>query len=591
MLHQIRLLASHRYSPVFGIILLALCSVIPGLIYGPTGIDIFTVGVWMEEFARQFLEGEFYPRWLENIFVGHGSPVFFYYPPLPFYLGTLFYFLRDTEMYGYHMLLGVAAIGQVASGLFFYFWLRDGRRLSVNASCLGAALYIFVPPHLSQSFHSLMLIGQTIAFVWFPLIFWMIDRLLQEKPFTWVALSLAFAGLLLTNIPNFIMFYPLAFLYAAMLSFEHKRVEILATVLLTTAVAIGLCGIFVLPAWLYQSYTLIDMQWTTYGPQSYVHRLLKIDKTFLSSLTHNTVYFIAIATSLSLAIALSLLIYKSDKKKKNHLWLCFWLFAALMSMLMNTILGKPFWEYVPLIKMVQIPSRYFAIIAIVVCILAAKLWHETEYSGPMWRYNHIFVFMVLLSFIGILLLSANTKRIGHDELLETPGNAKYSKYFSLYYSRALDKIDQNFAFLSGEELIGRFYQEKPHKDWNERRTKIRVLQGKTKAEVKTWKPRLLEISLDIKDDTIISVRQFYFPGWIGFLDDKPLAVSREFGTGRMLISLPKDLSGKHELRLELMPLYGEIIGRLLSILTLIGLLITVAIQFSRINDRKPLSLS
>ena len=41
---------------------------------------------WGGHFARQFRDGEIYPRWLADHNEGLGSPTFFFYPSLPFWL-------------------------------------------------------------------------------------------------------------------------------------------------------------------------------------------------------------------------------------------------------------------------------------------------------------------------------------------------------------------------------------------------------------------------------------------------------------------------------------------------------------------------
>ena len=50
------------------------------------GHDFWAHTTWGGHFARQFWDGELYPRWLAYHNEGLGSPTFFFYPPLPFWL-------------------------------------------------------------------------------------------------------------------------------------------------------------------------------------------------------------------------------------------------------------------------------------------------------------------------------------------------------------------------------------------------------------------------------------------------------------------------------------------------------------------------
>ena len=46
--------------------------------------------VWASQFTALLREGVIYPRWLPWSHEGLGSPVFYYYPPLAFYLTGAF---------------------------------------------------------------------------------------------------------------------------------------------------------------------------------------------------------------------------------------------------------------------------------------------------------------------------------------------------------------------------------------------------------------------------------------------------------------------------------------------------------------------
>lgn len=62
--------------------------------------------------ARHFIDhlvaGELYPRWLGGLNDGLGSPVMFFYGPVPYYLTALFRPLVGSDPEGWHQ-LGLAA--------------------------------------------------------------------------------------------------------------------------------------------------------------------------------------------------------------------------------------------------------------------------------------------------------------------------------------------------------------------------------------------------------------------------------------------------------------------------------------------------
>src|SRR3954447_10265335 len=75
------------------ILAVAILLTLPAAI-GPVRLnDSFWIDwVWLDQFARELTPGTLYPRWLPQSHHGLGSPVFYYYPPFAFYLGSVFVF-------------------------------------------------------------------------------------------------------------------------------------------------------------------------------------------------------------------------------------------------------------------------------------------------------------------------------------------------------------------------------------------------------------------------------------------------------------------------------------------------------------------
>jgi hypothetical protein len=72
---------------------------LPVLFFGAPfqGDDAITHAGWYIHFSEQFWSGDNYPRWLIGMNGGLGSPVFFYYPPVPYFLTSLLIWLVPTR--------------------------------------------------------------------------------------------------------------------------------------------------------------------------------------------------------------------------------------------------------------------------------------------------------------------------------------------------------------------------------------------------------------------------------------------------------------------------------------------------------------
>ncbi|MFM5280568.1 hypothetical protein ACK30K_10770 [Aeromonas caviae] len=91
---------------------------------GSQGHDLFHHLLSGHYFARQLWQGELYPRWLMAMNGGFGSPTFFFYPPLPYYVSALFAGPGAHSQQAIYPLLGSATLALLLSGVFAYLWLR-----------------------------------------------------------------------------------------------------------------------------------------------------------------------------------------------------------------------------------------------------------------------------------------------------------------------------------------------------------------------------------------------------------------------------------------------------------------------------------
>ena len=93
------------------------------------------------------------------------------------------------------------------------------------------------------------------------------------------------------------------------------------------------------------------------------------------------------------------------------------------------------------------------------------------------------------------------------------------------------------------------------------------------AKVTGWAPRKIEIDVDLIHPADLLIRQFYFPGWQAWIDQSEetrIGVSPTQSTGFVKLSAP---AGRYRIRMELTPLWPEIVG---TLITAIGLLLLIA---------------
>lgn len=178
---------------VFSLMLIA-----PHFIYGyPNGHSAIYNVPWTYYFTQQFFAGDLYPRWLYDFQKNVGSPTFYFYAPAPFYLHafTSLFDFRQSIIAGLsltHFLLFFL------SGLSFFVWMRS--LLGWRYGLLGAVGYLVLPYHYID-LEVRNTIGEAMAYIWAPLLFYGLRRIDGAKPY-WLIGALAYAGLVYSHLPS-----------------------------------------------------------------------------------------------------------------------------------------------------------------------------------------------------------------------------------------------------------------------------------------------------------------------------------------------------------------------------------------------------
>ena len=219
---------------------LAATLMAPALLWGAPGIDSAAFNyVWTRQFAEGLARGDPYPRWLLGSFEGLGSPTFYFYPPLAFYVSGAF------ELLGLATTRAIAFAGLVllaGSGASMYLWLRGKTRYAA----LGACLYMAMPYHLAD-FYVRAALAEFAGFVWLPLI----ALALEAQPKRWAPplLCLAFAGLVVSHLPMAVL--ATVFLIGPMVAlraWKEKTLRHAVAALVAGVLALGLTAIYLAPA-------------------------------------------------------------------------------------------------------------------------------------------------------------------------------------------------------------------------------------------------------------------------------------------------------------------------------------------------------
>lgn len=155
---------------------------------------------WAFQYQRQFLSGQWYPRWLEFSNLGFGNATFVFYPPLCM-VATLPWRIMGFDMPGSLVASMGLAILLFATGLYVY--ARCFFPVVIAVGVAGAGV---ISPYFLSDIYQRGAIGEVWAIVSLPWILWASEQIFRQTGI-WpvIRLGLLYGCLVLSHLPTLLM--------------------------------------------------------------------------------------------------------------------------------------------------------------------------------------------------------------------------------------------------------------------------------------------------------------------------------------------------------------------------------------------------
>ena len=355
------------------ICVVSLIASIPLLLHGfPYGDDSVEHLCWYTAFARQFWSGEIYPRWLLDANAGLGSPVFFVYGPLPFWVACLLRPMVKMFMaWGSPIReLGLsAALALLISGLAAYVWLREA--VGARSALAGAILFLFLPYHFTVDLYVRGALAEFWAFAWMPLTLWFTARLLHGKRYATAGFGISYALLIVTHLFTALLFTAVPAVLAVFEASEQSRRKILLRLGAGMALGVSLSAVYLLPAIRNEKYIspqkLIAEQPDFYYGHNFIFtKQLKAEKTFNRQLSWLTVSMAMTAMFSFAGIAAS---RNTQARRKSVVWAGISVTGLFLMMSPSRFI----WGALPTLQQIQFPWRLNTVLSIAVLVLLSLM--------------------------------------------------------------------------------------------------------------------------------------------------------------------------------------------------------------------------
>jgi hypothetical protein len=575
-------------AKLFPILLIAAAGLIftlPAIIYGIPFLSDDGVShhaLWYTQFSTQLWAGDLYPRWLMGMNEGLGSPVFYYYPPVPFFLTSLLKPFFSGDLHGWQQLGLSASLALIASGLCAYLWLKD--LTNRNSALPAAVLYMATPYHLAADLYIRGSFAEYWAFVWMPLILFFTHKIVNANKLAVAGLAFSYALLLMTHLPTTLIFSPIPVCYALYISGSGQKVRVIGKVLTGLALGVGLSAVFLWPAMTTQQLVFLDRMTTGYF--SYKNWLLFSN---FSVWQEEKLPLLLLTLDLTAIACCAFVITRIHPHKPTRQLNIFWLVVALASIFMMTDLSRPLWLMFPVVQKIQFPWRFNAILSLATTALLAVSIHSFRKSRGGWmraiRTAVILLIATWLPATGWAIWRAYPfHNPSQEEINYKNREIEQEREVPEYYPRwntAMAEVDWEISSSEKnwddsmdrkfESLLQRVGQSEGSL------SRFNIVEGTGQVRIASWRPGYIDLRVDTSAGMKIDVSQFYFPYWTAHLpaESSNLTVQPSQPDGLINLSIPP---GTHEVLLEMKRSKAEITGEIISLISLVITLSYIAVN-------------
>ena len=532
------------------IVVIAALAMAPELTVGLTVSDSYRFNIlWPDQFGDLFRIGHWYPRWLPLSWGGLGSPNFYFYPPLFFWVTSVFDAITAGALPSERFVpLGTLTF-LAMSGLTMRAWLRihvDDRR-----ALFGAIAYMLAPYHL-YDIYARGALAETSAYALVPLVMLALARIGDGRMRYVPLLSLAYGALLMTHLPTALLVS--LFLippYVAVLAVRSSRwLAFLCAAAAGGILGIALAAIYLLPALILLPYV---------SPAALTGSFYRPDSWFFWHV-HAGIMGARMFLIVPVTLAAALLAIGSMRAVRSRSQALLWAAITLALAVLIAGLIPPVWD-LPGLRLVQFPWRALLLVEFSAVTMLAihppKLRSVESLGGALLA---VFAYSVLLLMTG------------HTVARTWTGQARTAAEIRLRYLDAPEYLP------AGTKIV----QGNGPDDVSFELPKV-PLASATAAGATIGVSEALDGGMIVRvaspTSTTISLHRFYFPHWqVRDADGQLIQIKPHPRQKVVTFAAP---AGRSTFRLEHGLAPNEMLARMLSLIAALACVVMLGLTWTR----------
>lgn len=482
---------------------------------------------WIQHFSKQLSEGIWYPRWLAGTNYGYGSPTFVFYPPLPYYLGSILKLVGFNIEKSFSLLCTLVVF---LCGLSFYIF--GNNKFYKFPALVGALCYMLCPTI------AIGLVGGVLSFlfayIWIPIGVYATDQALL-KPSRKIFVSLVFFLLSLTHLPSLLLF-SIAWLSYLTFSLYSRPWQNVVGTLIAGGLGIGAASFYLLPAIVEQR--LVNIQYMLASQSGFQKsEMLSIPNTIQKAFSQEIV-------SIQFWAILVFSIIAFIGYRNNLFFRKFTLQVFLFVLIIIFFISDwsfPIWQLSSTLQKVETSWRLSGLLFFgqaILCALAIQ---------SLIQYRRLFVKVFIISVI-TLFLFLNFRfgfTLARDQpALYNPGKGKVflrewieTIIHDPYSNRLVDVPEYRTILDNGNAS---FYRKEQYTDDGLIRSQNRasvspssplptplrdqppvsIVKGQAEFSIEEWKSYYRKVILEIIEPSTVRLRTYFYPGWQILVNNK-----------------------------------------------------------------------
>lgn len=499
-------------------------------------------------FKRCFWQGEFFPRWIDAYTNGYGLPIFNFYAPLVYYFFTLFeLFFRDPVL----SIKATFVFPMILCSVFGYLYLR--RHSSPIATTLAMS-FVIASPAIHIYTYNTNWPNSTLAIAFVFLTLYGIDSFDKDKNFDLKSLlitSIGFGGMALTHLATAFVFIILAIPYFFLSLLIYRTKKFVKNFSLSLILGSCLSAFYLFPAILEKNLIVVDEVMTKAPLWDYSKNFLYTyldrhrDDGYAWAIFDHRYYEVSNALfGLAVLICIVILLLNIEKVERyfpSPFRINIAITMFIISFLMMTPLSIFIWLMIKPMHTIQFPWRFTTFIlpfgALIMAYtfdLVGRLSRENinlaSYRFLFYSIMLIFALLVYVDFVNVY----RWRWMPEETLLKAAVNVLWgSEEYRPSLSGNPDLKNVDFK-----------------KDFS---PTIQSTNSYSNITLKKWlsSDRIFEVFSP--EEHQIRLRNFYFPGWVVYIDNVKTSISIDEQSNSIVFQVP---SGQHivRVRFELTPL-------------------------------------